>query len=283
MIDIQKIINTYNSGLSIKRIHELYGHTRTTISNILKKNNITLREVQTYCRKYRINENWLDDIDSEIKAYFLGFLCADGCVLETKNEVAMRLKSNDAYILDRFKKEIYLDDRTFNEEERETTFGPSKTVKFVVNNKHFRDRCIELGITPRKTFTLKPIDIPDNLIHHFIRGYFDGDGCIFIKGNGTSVTMLGTNEFLEDIKNNILLNTGIKHIKIRKKSLCKNGMYLYELRICGKYYSKLFERYVYNNSSIYLIRKKEKFSKINLNIKNLKHARFKNETRISEN
>jgi len=276
MIDIENILKLYENGLSIKKIHEETKHTRSTISKILKKNNINLREVQTYCRKYNIREDWLDIIDSEIKAYFIGFMCADGCVLEKKNEVAIRLKSDDAYILDKFKKEIYLDDRHLNEEERETTFGYSKTIKFVVNNKHFRDKCIELGITPRKTFTLKPINIPKDLMYHFIRGYFDGDGCIYVNKHGTSVSILGTKEFLEDIKTTILLNTNIKHIKIREKLLCKNNMLLYELRICGKYYSELFENYIYNNSTIYLTRKKEKFDQINLNIKNLKHARFKN-------
>lgn len=44
---------------------------------------------------------------------------------------------------------------------------------------------MQIGVNFRKTFDLKMPNIPDEMIRHFIRGYFDGDGCIckyLIKG-----------------------------------------------------------------------------------------------------
>lgn len=49
------------------------------------------------------------------------------------------------------------------------------------SKKVFHD-LLKLGLTPRKSLTIKfPNDIPNKYFGHFIRGYFDGDGCVTIK------------------------------------------------------------------------------------------------------
>jgi len=77
-----------------------------------------------------------------------------------------------------------------------------------VSNKHFWNTLNDLGCTPRKSLTLKFPDInifkSKDLIRHFIRGYFDGDGCFSYHKSKTKITpvvgFIGTKEMLESIQ-----------------------------------------------------------------------------------
>ena len=95
----------------------------------------------------------------------------------------------------------------------------------------------------------------------FIRGYFDGDGCITIKSTGYPVTSFVCNSklFLESLRNVILkYNIECSDIKCNKGKL--NNFYtLYIYKISEQI---KFSNFIYNNANLYLIRKREKFMKI---------------------
>lgn len=76
------------------------------MTKILKDNNIKIISNVEKLRKYEIDENYFDIIDSEHKAYTLGFLYADGYNNEKKNIVKISLMEDDIDILKQIREPI---------------------------------------------------------------------------------------------------------------------------------------------------------------------------------
>ena len=136
-------------------------------------------------RKYQLREDYFDRIDTPNKAYFLGFLYADGYV--SKTGASIFLNDKDEHILLSFRDELYpVKDRPL--------YFVKKCFKQWGNKRHATYRQAGLtifsqkmakslmghGCTQKKTDTIRfPFNsLPEELYRDFIRGYFDGDGCI---------------------------------------------------------------------------------------------------------
>jgi hypothetical protein len=128
-----------------------------------------------------------------------------------------------------------------------------------VCNQHFSESLNLLGCVPNKSLILKfPTfnQVPDNLIRHFIRGYFDGDGCIHINLKERNVRLLfeGTEDFLMHIRDILYKNLNVKYAVV-EKSQSKSYHINY-----GKYADvELIYKYLYKDCNIYLDRKLKKF------------------------
>lgn len=149
-------IKEYNKFQSIKRKDKKY----------IKKN------------KYFYDENYFEKIDSEEKAYFLGFIFSDGSVIyDTKKsqyKVCLKLHTKDKHILESFIECIKGEMKIWKHGQREIG-------EVSLSGKKITNDLIKLGATPKKTFTLQYPNIEENLERHFLRGYFDGDGCIRVN------------------------------------------------------------------------------------------------------
>lgn len=110
-----------------------------------------------------------------------------------------------------------------------------------------------MGCVPRKSLILKFPDIEifkdKSLIRHFIRGYFDGDGCFGYAYNynkthlSCRLTLLGTNMFLTEVIRNSNISGNIqKRNNVHCLSFTKKG-------------SIDFAKYLYENCNVYLDRK----------------------------
>ena len=100
-IDHNSLIIDYLNNMSIKEIEEKYNTSRFTIANILRIHNVTQDRMY---RKYNFNEHYFDNIDTEHKAYWLGFLYADGN--NSNYTISIVLQERDKYILDKFKEDV---------------------------------------------------------------------------------------------------------------------------------------------------------------------------------
>ena len=127
-------------------------------------------------KKYQINENIFNNIDSEEKAYFLGFLMADGYNNETRYSVRLCLKEEDVCVLESLKNILYPNnDKPIGYIKRKDGFNLNY---LDICNKHISKTLANLGMIQAKTFKLQYPNISNTMNKHFIRGYFDGDGCI---------------------------------------------------------------------------------------------------------
>lgn len=124
---------------------------------------------------YKFNEKFFDKIDSEEKAYWLGFLAADaginipGIGRDAGWVLCVNLQKRDKHHLEKFLKALDRDAPLYEED---------TCVRLQVGSKHLVESLINLGITPRKSHSLKPWVGPKNLQKHYWRGMFDGDGSV---------------------------------------------------------------------------------------------------------
>jgi hypothetical protein len=248
----QKRIDRYNIGkdlylntnMTLREVCKQNHLDRFSFSNFLKSQNISTR------KKIDADDTLFEKIDTEEKAYWLGFLYADGSItydtIRNRYVIELALAEKDLNHLEKFKNFLM---SSKNIEYREST----KAYRISIYSKKMCKDLIKLGCVPKKSLTLvfpNEKQIPKPLIIHFIRGYFDGDGSIsLINNKTTTVTLLGTFEFLKDIQKRF---DGI----IRKDKRHLNNTFYLQFKISE---SEKFLYYLYNDSKIYLSRKYERY------------------------
>jgi hypothetical protein len=125
--------------------------------------------------KYDINENLFEKIDSELKAYLLGWAYSDGHVSKKLDKFCISVKDSDIEILNLFAKAFNYDGKYFKSTKINKDGSLRYTLALPISRKKVANDLIKLGCIPQKTFTLKfpSFDIvPENLFHHFLRGFF---------------------------------------------------------------------------------------------------------------
>ncbi len=232
----EKAKKLYSQGVSLTKISKELEMDRGTLSKNLKKDGV---EVVNRQNLSRVNENIFEIIDTEEKAYWLGFMYADGYVGDD-NTIEVGLKSSDVNHLIKLKKFLSWSGEVYQDEIR---------CRLAFKNKKMKEDLIKLGCVPRKSLilTFPTYDtVPIYLMKHFIRGYVDGDGSIGIRKNGKAfrLSILGTKEFLTGL----LKHTEWKPLKIQNPS----NIYVIEW---GADYVKEYLDYLYEDSTVYLDRK----------------------------
>lgn len=219
--------------------------------------------------KYKYNKDYFGKIDSEDKAYWLGFLYADGSINRFYKGDKLRsmtleigLAAQDKNHLEKFK-ECTESNIPIFERINKLNGKEYKSVRIQWNNtKVCYDLC-DLGCTPSKTYDIRlPSNniVPDEFMRDFLRGFFDGDGCIHTsKMNGKPhivVTLTGVEDMLNDVSKYLIANNVIrKKPKIhhdKRSSACSIFFY-------GADSNKELLDYLYKDSNIYLDRKYETY------------------------
>jgi intein/homing endonuclease len=200
-------------------------------------------------RVNNFNDDYFETIDTEDKAYFLGLLFADGNVYTARYRVQITLANEDAYILQAFATAIGYTGKMYIDRE--------KYSKLILPSKKMCADLTKLGCTPNKSLTLQfPTEVPNELMHHFIRGYFDGDGHISkdkkLKNPYYHINITSSKSFMDTLKEILLTNsvktgTLYKRYKDREQSA-------YTTFVLNKS-AKQFIEYIYKNASLFLTRK----------------------------
>jgi len=197
----EEISTVVNGGKTASELSVLLNRSLHTIYKISRKYNVKFDNKPP--RKYHLNESFFSEWTNDM-AYVMGFIAADGCVLDNSRsgnpsviEIGLAVKDFDHLnaIRDIICKDLIVKKR-------------EKSVRLCICSKKMATDLIEIGITQRKSTTLKFPQIPKQYVRHFIRGYFDGDGYIRVsktKRFGHSyknleVSMLGTKDFLYSIR-----------------------------------------------------------------------------------
>ena len=126
--------------------------------------------------------------------YILGLIYADGWISDVPNKhLGIKLKASDSYILDMIKNYISSGVRLRTEK---------TSKKLVISSKKVFDNLVKLGLEQNKTSKKMVLpSLPKELLSHFIRGLFDGDGSIFRDGERITFNICSPDrEFLEEIK-----------------------------------------------------------------------------------
>jgi intein-encoded DNA endonuclease-like protein len=250
-ISKEQIKTLYLEGKTMIEIAKIAKCNFSNIRSHLHRMGVEIRKSDKY-RKYEIDENFFKVINTEEKAYMLGFLYADGYNQSSKNQVRLTLSSIDAEVLLKF--------NIFLNYDRPLLYLKNNTVvDLTINSKTISSDLVSLGCTQKKCFTLSfPYNtIPASLVRHFIRGYFDGDGCISIsEQNDVQINITGNNTFIEQLQEILIKATGASRTKLQlyKKSC---SVFWHGKNACFKVLD-----YLYKDSTISLDRKNKLYKKI---------------------
>ena len=248
---IQELINDFNAGIPVYKLVNKYGFHKNSLAKIINENGGNTTPVS-------FNSKFFECINTEEKAYWLGFLYADGAVSSRDNNVEISLQLLDAAHLYKYKRALC------SKSSIRLDFKIGRC-RINVCNKYFKQSLITNGCTPKKSLTLsfkcKDIENNSKLKIAFIRGYFDGDGCLTHTYSDTkkkrftiSCRFIGTAELLQwinsELNSNNIVGTWYKDKKYKNNTteLCfnkTNSVKLLDL--------------LYSNSSIHLDRKYKKY------------------------
>lgn len=261
----QEIEELYKKGLCATEISKKLGFKYVQpVFNYFKKRG--WKSVRTiYSRKYSLKNNFFNCIDTEEKAYILGFICADGHV--ENNRLKITLSYKDLDILLKIRRELK-SNCIIKEVYRKNPYTKSvntinKLYEISFNSVELVKPLIKMNIVGNKTYSLNgdiTKFIPKNLIRHFLRGYFDGDGNVFYgkkysSGYKYNINICGNLDFL--------LETFQKYFPVNNKiykDLYSKQCYVW--KISKKKTVEDFMHYLYDNSKIFLDRKYKEFRKI---------------------
>lgn len=283
--NIEEVIKLYTEDkIPIHKIAKMFHSSEETISKVLKENNIQINRVANF------NEYVFDSIDTEEKAYWLGFLWADGCVLKLNPEkpnyaIELGLSSKDKKHLVKFCKflslpESRIKDKICPPNDLVKTSREISRVQF--SNKHMWNTLVSYGMVPHKTyderFPEECIFASPDLIKHFIRGYFDGDGSLTWHNKEHTypeVHVIGLENFLLKLESYLPQDLKDKNIYKKKESI------LYEVNwACKK--AMIFLNFIYKDCKIVLDRKFNIYSSLLLR-ESMEKSRKIGESPIQEN
>jgi intein/homing endonuclease len=243
-----------NTNHSLKDIAEKFSCSTYIVRKILQANRIPI------VVKTKINGDlkldYFENIDSEVKAYLLGFIFADGNVFN--NQLALEIGVRDKENLILLKSELKSKAKISYRKRPNT-----EVVTTRINSERLCNSLAKYGIVPNKTMNTHhlPNNIPKEYLRHFLRGVFDGDGWISIKFDkyycmGYVCCYASMAEDFRTMANSLIEDKN--DVKITNKG----GEHSYVIQFQRTVQVKQLAAALYKDSNYYLSRKYEKAEKI---------------------
>ena len=262
--EIELITKEYLQGYTIKQLHLMHSNIKeSTINYWLRRKGVTRKNGKVA----HLNNSYFHNIDTELKAYFLGLLCADGSVqyIEKKHSyvISLELKVEDKYIIEKFAEEIETDLKVKEYSGVNITTINGKIYHSKKHNAYLRIHSTEMaqdliswGCVQNKTEALKKIpEISTHLIKWFILGFYDGDGIASVGKTRNYMGFCGTEPMIKSI------------VSVLHKEFNLPDRNIYFNRFNGIYYVnygiktgmlELYTLFYKDNNIFYMRRKKDK-------------------------
>lgn len=218
---------------------------------------------------YQLNEDYFETIDSREKAYFLGLLAADGCIhkpIPKKRHIriALVLKIEDKYIIESFAKAIDFTGNVRVNTIRTGKYAGHQYGCIVFTSDKMANDLAKYGITNNKSIRMNFYpNIPTQYDEDFIRGYFDGNGSVFISNEKHWKTkkitpvihfrFCGPQNLLSTIKEKL----GVKGTLTKERN-----SFVYDLHCKRNVQANIFFNKIYADTNLYLKRKYDVFKDV---------------------
>lgn len=199
-------------------------------------------------------KHYFRNIDDKQKAYFLGFMAADGFV-SLDGRVGININAVDREFLEKYTKAVGLDSSYIYENKSFQSYNEnveSNMVCCVFHCKEFIEDLKKYNIDCNKSHTDVDLfhNIPDAYKDSWLSGYIDGDGCI--QQDVYSVSVVGNYKTIMSIKKYISIRLGIDSGRIRQI-----GDITYTLSY-DKKHDVIRILLIYLNTPTYIIRKRNR-------------------------
>ena len=212
-------------------------------------------------RKFSINQSFFKKIDSPEKAYFLGWVYADGT--NSGQGVCIRLQEEDADVLKKLNKLINSNKPLILVDYSKTHPNWKKQYSLSLYSKKIAQDLEQIGCVKNKSNkNISFPEIPKELKRFFIRGFFEGDGCLYInpKTNIAQFYICGTEKLLKEIKETLIEGANCSNPELIKD---KNSKRTYKLRYGGnRQITKILDWIYSGKQNLNLKRKYKKYKKL---------------------
>lgn len=245
---VEEYINTPEHERSAAATARKYGINRKTIITYAKEKGFTPTQ---HHNKPLFDNSVFDSIDTEEKAYWLGFLYADGFVTAKDNIVGLTLAEKDLAHLKKYNSFLkYPKGCTIRANGVGKDGNQLWACSTAIKDTHLWESLCDKGCIPNKSLILtfpSENQVPEYLLSHFLRGYCDGDGSLGIYRNENNISFIGTYDFLSKAMDFFKIKGSLYHKTNKSEEV-------YVLRYsCKKAYE--VAKILYENSSIHLERK----------------------------
>jgi hypothetical protein len=242
-----------SQGASLRQCAKAFNVDQSTAALWVPRMGVPLRDAKQARRQYRVNDKAFAQ-SSRKAAYWLGFLLADGCVTESLRHgrtLRVALQSGDREHLEGL--------RAFLDAEHPIWVDPRRNcVGLTVTSNHLCNDLIRKGCYPRKSLTLCYPESGYFYRRHFIRGYFDGDGSIYINEavhRQPTCSFVGTEAFLRGLQEVLVTEAGLNQTTIYKHARSA----AWYLAYTGRGNIRKIYEYLYLEGGSCLLRKRAKF------------------------
>lgn len=259
---VDKLYEEYQKGSSSYSLGRKYNINPSTITSIFEREGYKRRSNKINSRRFFVNESKFKKIETEEDAYWLGFMFADGYVSKRGESLitGVALAESDKEHLDKLNK--YLES-SYEVKKYMSGSGYSEGncyVRLLITSNPLGENLINQGCVLNKTDILKPPTVKPGLIRHFLRGYFDGDGSIFITKGSYTVNLVGTFEMCEFFQDYLLSQGLVKQkTKIDKRKEEHKVCYT---RYGGNQQTLKIMNHLYEGSTVYLDRKYKRYKEL---------------------
>lgn len=254
----------YVEHKSLADIAEYFGISRTTIRNYLDSDG-TYPAVLVR-KDFDLKHDYFETINTEAKAYLLGYLLADGNVYypETgSGKLRMQLKDIDIGVLEFMRSELH----SVNDIQHNTRDGVEDgTCTLCVTSDQLVHDLAKYGMIPAKTYDLTLPILPEPYMQHMLRGLLDGDGSIIHTENCKAVDYAGMPRHLQQIQEYFISHLSVAEHEIytHESEYSDGNTYIDSAHIMwgGRDdYGKILD-YLYKDATIFLDRKYKKACEI---------------------
>lgn len=260
-VDEQAVIDYYFYPHTLKNTLAYFHIGELRLRKIVEKHGLKMRTCGQLNKKYSYDKDFFIKQSSNL-AYFLGLMGSDGCIATNSNHIYIELQDSDSEILQDIAHAMNLTRPI----KHYTTKRGYKNAKLYIEDKWLKDILVNnWGLCSNKTYDLDNFTFPYNLEEQYwkdyIRGYFDGDGCIKDTGRTITFQIDGSNfNLLNYIKNYLESKLNIKvNILTRKPDGYNHIIPLYRLYCYGENARTVFKFIYQNPMDLFLNRKYNKY------------------------
>lgn len=250
----------YQSGISARAIARAYVLSHhISITSALKRQGIKQRSAPERNRLYGLDPHVFDVIDTEEKAYWWGFIYADGHV--NKRTVIVSLKVTDDDQLDKLRSFIKSESPIHYKLGNCGNGNRYAQCHIEFTDRHLAKRLRELGVVSRRPhFNRVLANLPGHLACHWIRGYFDGDGSIseISDRKQPAIKIVGQMELVEWIRLVLHKNTGSPATGCIYKHTTSE---IYYVNYSGRKRCLGIADFLYKGATVWMERKRKRFDK----------------------
>lgn len=265
--ELNMIKDNYENRLSFNQLQKKYHVSAQRITKIFAKYGLVVQK-NIHKGKYSFDRNFFFQENAHL-AYFLGWVSSDGYIQTNSNVIGIEIKQSDRKVLEDIREAMKYTRPIIDFERKER--GNGVFSKFILENKEIKELLInKYNIIPRKSskdFCFNFSNLNKEFWKDYIRGYFDGDGCIKITGvsltfqiDCTSLKMLlAIEKALKEIDNSIYLSITRRDPQERNtKDNINSKLPLFRLYGYGGNAKKVFD-IIYKDADIYLQRKYDRY------------------------